>query len=138
MRVGEDAKEGEEEEVPAGGRAEAYSGSAPAKASQAPPPAVPQRSTGGVLGNDDAGFRARDGVGGGPRAIHGAVRSFSGGSRVSSGTTKSRRRAGRPRPVEPSRRPFGLYAGQRGEMTMCQYYFDAMQKCKIGGDNLQY
>ena len=25
-----------------------------------------------------------------------------------------------------------------GEMTMCQYYFDAMQKCKIGGDNLQY
>ncbi len=25
-----------------------------------------------------------------------------------------------------------------GEMTMCQYYFDAMQKCKVSGDSLQY
>ncbi|QDZ18584.1 hypothetical protein HOP50_02g10880 [Chloropicon primus] len=114
-----------------------FGGKAPAKASQAPPPAVPQRQGGGggFLGTMMQGFALGTGSAVAHEAIHGAVRSFSGGSDDHQAQTPS----GAPEVCGAQQKAFvDCMQANNGEMTMCQYYFDAMQKCKVGGDNLQY
>ena len=95
-----------------------FGGSAPAKASQAPPPAVPQRSTGGgFLGTMMQGFALGTGSAVAHEAIHGAVRSFSGGSEGEHAQQHQQvaaSRAGGRGLWSPAEGLFGLYAGQRG------------------------
>ena len=119
-----------------------FGGSAPAKASQAPPPAVPQRSTGGgFLGTMMQGFALGTGSAVAHEAIHGAVRSFSGGSEGEHAQQHQQvaPQGGAAEACGAQQKAFlDCMQANGGEMTLCQYYFDAMQKCKIGGDNLQY
>ena len=73
-------------------------------------------------------------------AIHGAVRSFSGGPEEAGHQAQQHASHGGAMEACGAQQKAFLDCMQAnsGEMTMCQYYFDAMQKCKIGGDNLQY
>merc|ERR1711977_137490 len=75
-------------------------------------------------------------------AIHGAVRSFSGdGGQGHAAPAPQQQQAGTgaAEACGAQQKAFlDCMAANNGEMTMCQYYFDAMQKCKINGDSLQY
>mmetsp|Transcript_14288 Transcript_14288/g.36019 ORF Transcript_14288/g.36019 Transcript_14288/m.36019 type:complete len:139 (+) Transcript_14288:104-520(+) len=130
-----------------GGRARGKSGGgffgspAPAKKSQAPPPAVPQqRQGGGFFSTMAQGFALGTGSAVAHEAIHGAVRSFSGGSEEQPHHQQQQQQvaAGGEACGAQQKAFLDCMQANSGEMTMCQYYFDAMQKCKISGDSLQY
>merc|ERR1711937_672531 len=119
-----------------------FSSPAPAKQSQAPPPAVPQRQGGGFFSTMAQGFALGTGSAIAHEAIHGAVRSFSGdGGQGHAAPAPQQQQAGTgaAEACGAQQKAFlDCMAANNGEMTMCQYYFDAMQKCKINGDSLQY
>merc|ERR1739848_656042 len=117
--------------------------SSPAKQSQAPPPSVPQQTQGGGFFSTMAqGFALGTGSAIAHAAIHGAVRSFSGdGGQGHAAPDPQQQQAGTgaAEACGAQQKAFlDCMAANNGEMTMCQYYFDAMQKCKINGDSLQY
>ena len=92
----------------------------------------PQRQGGGGLFSTMAqGFALGTGSAIAHEAVHSAVRGFSGGSE-----------APPPQQQQPSFSGAEVCAGQskafldcmqanNGEMNMCQYYFEAMQQCKL-------
>merc|ERR1712078_5410 len=122
--------------------------SSPAPASKAPPPAVPQRQGGGggFLGTMMQGFALGTGSAVAHEAIHGAVRSFSGGSEQPAAEHQHQQAAaptGASEACGAQQKAFlDCMQANNGEMSMCQYYFDAMKTCKMGGgaggDSLQY
>merc|ERR1719171_1607714 len=71
-------------------------------------------------------------------AIHGAVRSFSGDGGHEAAPQQQQVAAGAEACGAQQKAFLDCMQANNGEMTMCQYYFDSMQKCKIGGDSLQY
>ena len=80
-------------------------------------------------------------------AIHAGVRSMSGGSEQPAAEQQQQQvAAGGAEVCGAQQKAFlDCMSANNGEMSMCQYYFDAMKTCKVqlggggrGGDSLQY
>merc|ERR1711937_521934 len=102
-----------------------FSSPAPAKQSQAPPPAVPQRQGGGFFSTMAQGFALGTGSAIAHEAIRGAVRSFSGGSEQQDQAAPAQQQAAA---CGAQQKAFlDCMQANNGEMSMCPYYFDAMK-----------
>mmetsp|Transcript_1546 Transcript_1546/g.3401 ORF Transcript_1546/g.3401 Transcript_1546/m.3401 type:complete len:131 (+) Transcript_1546:77-469(+) len=123
-----------------GGRRSRRPAPAPAtKSRNGDPPMVPQgRSGGGFFSTMAQGFALGTGSAVAHEAIHGMTRGFSGGSGGEQQDAQPQHQQQAPEACGYQQKAFlDCMDANRGEMSMCQYYFDAMQKCKLSNPTLQ-